>query len=217
MNRNAIILLILLLLIGCGPYIYFKSPQPKGNSNLSSFPKSLNGTYLSLLDSSILIIESQKIVKKRFENMIMSFEDYSKETGDTIFNDTTFLFTDNWLIQMKVVGDSIAVNSSRVEEIFTISNEQLLRKYKGYYFLNFKDSNDLWRVELINLTKDTLEYGNILTKEDLERIKSFTFVESYIDSSESSGKTTKYCLDPARREVKKILKNRTKGEQFIKQ
>jgi len=216
MNRRTLILLALVFLIGCGPYIYFKSPQPERKSNLSSFPKNLYGAYLSLADSSILIIDAKKIVKKRFENMMMSFEEYSKETGDTIFKDTTFLFTDNWLINMKVVGDSIFVNSSREEDIFTISNDQLLRKYKGYYFLNYKDSNDLWKVELLKLTKDTLEYGNILIKEDLEKIKGFTSVESYIDTTES-GKSTKYYLNPAQREVKKILKNRTKGEKFLKQ
>ncbi|MGE0088252.1 MAG: hypothetical protein AB7S50_02105 [Bacteroidales bacterium] len=216
MNRKIILFLILIFLIGCGPFIYFKSPQPAKKSNLSSFPKDLFGSYLSLSDSSIIVIESQKIVKKRFENMIMSFDEYSKETGDTLFRDTTFLFTDNWLINMKTVGDSIDVKSSRVEEFFSISNKNILRKYKGYYFLNYEDTNNLWRVEILKLENDTLELGNILTKEDLEKIKSFTIFESYTDTTEP-GKSTKYYLNPSKREVRKILKIRTPGEKFIKQ
>ena len=216
MNRRIIILLGLLFLFSCGPFIYFKSPQPVKKSNLSSFPKDLYGSYLSLSDSSIIVIESQKIVKKRFENMVMSFDEYTKETGDSLFRDTTFLFTDNWLINMKTVGDSIAVKSSRIEELFSITNKQILRKYKGYYFLNYQDTNNLWRVELLKQERDTLEFGTILTKEDLEKIKSFTIVESYVDTTES-GKSTKYYLNPSKREVRKILKTRTPGEKFVKQ
>jgi hypothetical protein len=215
MNRKTFVFILLIFLIGCGPYIYFKSPQPDRKKNLKNFPKSLIGTYISLNDSSLLIIDAKKIVKKRFENMFMPIDSFKAETGDTLIKDTSFIFTDNWHIKMKVMGDSIYVNSSREEDIFTISDEQLLRKFKGYYFLNFKDTNDLWRVELIKKTKDTLEFGSILTKEDLEQIKGITSVESYIDSSES-GKTTKYYLNPARSEVRKILKYRTKGEKFKK-
>jgi hypothetical protein len=216
MNRKTFVFILLIFLIGCGPYIYFKSPQPDRKKNLASFPKSLIGTYISLNDSSLLIIDAKKIVKKRFENMFMSIESFKEETGDTIMKDTSFIFTDNWLIKMKVVGDSVYVNSSREEDLFTISDDQLLRKFKGYYFLNFKDTNDLWRVELIKITKDTLEFGSILTKEDIERIKGITSVESKTDTS-NSGKSTIYYLDPSRREIKKILKKRTSGEKFIKQ
>ena len=148
--------------------------------------------------------------------MYMSVESFKEETGDTIIKDTSFIFTDNWLIKMTVLGDSVFVNSSREEDVFKISENQLLRKYRGYYFLNFKDSNELWRVELIKRTKDTLEFGSILTKEDIERIKGITSVESYSDSTES-GISTKYFLNPKRREIRKILKYRTRGEKFVKQ
>lgn len=216
MNRKTFVFLVLIFLIGCGPYIYFKSPQPEKKKNIEGFPESMTGTYISLSDSSLLIIDSKKIVKKRFENMFMSIDSFKAETGDTIIKDTSFIFTDNWHINMKVLGDSIYVNSSREEDVFSFSDEQLLRKYKGYYFLNFKDTNDLWRVELIKRSKDTLEFGSILTKEDLDRVKGITSVESYVDSNES-GKSTKYYLKPSKREVRKILKYRTKGEIFIKQ
>ena len=207
MNRKTFVFLVLVFLIGCGPYIYFKSPQPKNKKNIESIPKNLFGTYMSIVDSSLLIIDSETIVKKRFENMYMSVESYKEETGDTIIKDTSFVFTDNWLINMSVMGDSVLINSSREEVLFKISENQLLRKYKGYYFLNFKDTNDLWKVELIKRTKDTLEFGNILTKEDIEKIKGITPVESYTDSTES-GKSTKYYLNPARKDLKKILKGR---------
>ena len=216
MNRRTFAILFLIFLMGCGPYIYFKSPQPDRKKNLSSFPANITGAYISDSDSSLLVIEPTIISKKRFEKMYMSMESYKEETGDTIVKDTSFIFTDNWLIEMTVMGDSVYVNSSREEDVFVISENQLLRKYRGYYFLNYKDSNDLWRVELIKLTKDTLEFGDILTKEDIERIKGITSVESYIDSTDS-GKSTKYYLNPSPREIRKILKCRSKGEKFVKQ
>lgn len=216
MSRKVFILLFLVLLISCGPYFYFNTPQPNKKKNLDSFPKNITGTYISSIDSSLLIIDSKSIVKKRFEKITMSRESFIAETGDTIIKDTSFIFTDNWLINMKVIGDSIYVNSSREEDIFSISEKNILRKYKGYFFLNHKDTNDLWKVDILRHYKDTLEFGNILSKEDLERIKGITSVESYIDSNES-GKSTRYYLNPSLREVRKILKYRTKGEKYIKQ
>lgn len=215
MKRKIISVIVLLFLFGCGPYIYFKSPQPEKKKNLEKFPAKIIGQYISASDSSVLIIGFDKIKKIKTESTSMSHAEFMLETGDTIIKDTSFVFTDNWLINVKFHDDSVFINSSREEEIFKVSENQLLRKFKKYYFLNYKDTNDLWKIEILKLTKDTLEFGNILTKEDLEQIKGITSVEEYTDSTDS-GKSTKYYLSPARKELKKILMYRTRGEKFVR-
>ncbi|PLX13423.1 MAG: hypothetical protein C0597_11780, partial [Marinilabiliales bacterium] len=110
-------------------------------------------------------------------------------------------------------GDSVKVFSSKDEELFKISGRQLLREYKGYYFLNYKDTNDYWKVKILKLVDDTLEFDFILKEEDIYNIKGITTVEAFEDSTEEA---SKYYLDPSKRELRKILKRRSKGEKYLK-
>ena len=213
MKRNLIILVILGLLISCGPYIWFKVPQPEGRENLNSFPEKLLGRYTSVQDTSTIRIESDKIIREYRENLLMTKMEFHEETGDSISEDTSFAFTDNWNIIVKSYGDSVKVFSSKDDELFKISDEQILREYKGYYFLNYKDTNEYWNVKILNLVGDTLEFDNILTSEDIENIRNITTIETVLDTTEES---TKYYLKPTKRELKKILKKRTSGEKYIK-
>ncbi|MCK5169197.1 MAG: hypothetical protein KAQ75_04890 [Bacteroidales bacterium] len=213
MKRNLIILLVLAFFIGCGPYIWFKVPQPEGRENLSEFPDELTGKYSSVYDTSTIRIESDKIIREYRENLVMTKVEFSEETGDSISEDTSFTFADNWDITVNSFGDSVKVFSRKDEELFKISDQQILREYKGYYFLNYQDTNDYWKVKILNLVKDTLEFDIILSDDDIENIRNITKVETVQDTTEES---SKYFLKPTKRELKKILKKRSTGDKFVK-
>ena len=213
MKRNLIILLILTFFMSCGPYIWFKVPQPKGVENLKIFPEILLGKYSSVADTSIIRIESDRIISEYRENLLMTKAEFREETGDSISTDTSFTFIGNWNINIKSFGDSVKVFSRKDDELFKISDRHILREYKGYYFLNQKDTNDYWGVKVIRLFKDTLEFDFILSDEDIKNIKNITSVETVKDSSEES---TSYYLDPTKRELKRILKKRYSGKKFVK-
>jgi hypothetical protein len=213
MKRKLVIYVALLLLLSCGPYIWFKVPQPENSTNLDGFSASILGKYMSVYDSAVISIESDKIIKEYRENLILSKTEFHEEIGDTISEDTSFTFTENWNITIKSFGDSVKVYSSKDENVFQISENQLLRYYKNYYFLNFKDSNEYWQVKIIQLKGDTLEFDNILTDDDLRFIKNITSIEVYTDSVNDE---KEYFLKPTKRELKRILKRRLHGEKFVK-
>lgn len=205
--------MVLAFLIGCGPYIWFKVPQPEGKENLDFFPNSIIGEYLSVDDSSFIRIEQTKIIREYREELLMSIEEFKEEAGDSISTDTSFIFADNWNFQVKSVGDSIKIYSKKDEELFKISQENLLREYKNYYFLNYKDTNDFWKVKILHLVGDTLEFDYILSTDDIKLVKNITKVETVKDTIEDAAK---YYLKPTKRELKKILKKRSKGEKYIR-
>lgn len=213
MKRIWIVLSLLCLLIACGPFIWFKVPQPEGAKNLSAFPVTLIANYTSVYDSALIRIEPHRIIKEYHENLILTKAEFREEVGDTISEDTSFLFTDNWNISIKSSGDSVIVNSSKNEEIFRFSEHQLLRNYKNYYFLNFKDSNEYWKVKILKLEGDTLEFDNLLTEDDLRFIRNITTVEICNNSIHDQ---KEYFLKPTKRELRKILKRRLQGEKFVK-
>lgn len=213
MKRRAIIIIGFVFLLGCGPYIWFKVPQPEGKPNLKSFPEEIMGEYLSVEDSSIIKIDNDQIIRQYREKLIMSLSQFKEETGDSISTDTSFTFTDNWKFKVISKGDSVQIYSSRDEELFKISEKQLLREYKNYYFLNYKDTNEFWKVKVINTFDDTLEFDYILSTKDMKLVRKITKVETVRDSIED---TDRYYLKPSKRELRKILKKRSKGEKYIK-
>lgn len=214
MKKNVFILFLILFFVSCGPYIWFQTPQPEGRKNLDSFPNELIGKYISLSDSSVIIINKDKVIKQYHEKLLMSRNEFLDETGDSIAKDTSFLFTDNWHIKVKAFGDSVKVFSWKDEILFQISDDQLLRDYKGFYFLNKKDTNNYWKVEILRLEEDTLEYDDILKKEDIEEIKRITPVGVIKDTSKE--KITRYFLNPSKREMRKILKTRSGGNKYYR-
>lgn len=213
MKRKTVVFILLIFLIGCGPYIWFKVPQPQGRENLKGFPAELQGKYSSVLDTVIIHIEKDKIIREYRENLLMTRAEFSKETGDSIAEDTAFSFSDNWLITVKSFGDSVHIFSKKDDVLFHISERQILREYKGYYFLNYKDTNNFWKVKILKLQQDSLEFDFILRDDDMKQIINITRVEVKKDSSEES---SKYYLDPTRRELKKILRKRKSGEKYVK-
>ncbi len=212
MKKNVFILFLIFFLVSCGPYIWFKSPQPEGRKNLDAFPNELIGKYISISDSSVIIINSEKVIKQYHEKLLMSKDEFHNETGDLITRDTSFLFTDNWQIKVKSFGDSVKVFSWKDDVLFQISDDQLLREYRGYYFLNKKDTNNYWKVEVLKLEEDTLEFDDILAKEDIEKIEAITSITEIKDTTKE--KITRYFLNPSKREMRKILKTRSEGNKY---
>ncbi|MFO7842212.1 MAG: hypothetical protein R6V16_00250 [Bacteroidales bacterium] len=215
MKKNILILLFILFFIGCGPYIWFKSPQPEGRKNLDTFPNELIGKYISTQDSSVIIINKHKVIKQFHEELLMSRIEFQEETGDSLAKDTSFLFTDNWHIKVKSYGDSVKVFSWKDEVQFEISSDQLLREYRNIYFLNYRDTGDYWKVKILYMSADTLEYDDILSTEDMNKIKLLTSVKEQRDTSKE--RDTRYFLDPTRRELRKILRTRASGNKYYKQ
>jgi len=212
MKRKYLIYTILIFCIGCGPYIWFKVPQPEGLSNLKSFPDNIQGKYIALSDTSTIRIESDEIVQEYRENLIMTKTKFHEETGDTVSTDTSFTFADKWDVKVMSIGDSVYIYSSKDDQLFKISDENILREYKGYYFLNYKDST-FWKVKILKMSNDTLEFDYILTDDDIVNILGVTKVETVKDTIED---VTKYYLEPSKRQLRKILNRRSKGEKFIK-
>jgi len=213
MKRGVFIFLLLIFIVACGPYIWFKVPQPEGKENLKEFPTELQGKYHSALDTVIIVIYPDKIIRKYRENLAMTQKEFKNETGDTLSKDTSFMFSDNWHISIQSSGDSVKIFSSKDEEVFHISERQLLREYNGYYFLNYKDTNNYWKVKVLRVEKDSLEFDFILDEEDVQHIRNITSIETRKDSTK---KSIRYFLDPSRRELRKILRKRASGKKYIK-
>ena len=153
MNRLKLIstFIILTSLYACVPPVTFNEPQPTDTDNLSKFPKRLQGEYLKLADNSTLSI-GDKLIQRTydydFKIHINELDSAEQLSGDTIINLITKVKT-----LIKREGDSLITHIHYVDTLFQLDYDNVVRKFKGYYFLNKRYGKTSWEVKKIQLTK----------------------------------------------------------------
>ena len=196
-------------LFACEPPVTFDEPQPTNIDNLSKFPKRLQGQYLNLTDNSTLIV-SDKLIQRIYDydykvhlNQLDSAEQLS---GDTIINIKT---KEKTLIKRD--GDSLITHVHYIDTLFQMDYDNVVRKFKGYYFLNKRYDKTSWEVKKIQLTKGQLILSSISTNLDIENLKEIT--ETPQDT------VPPYKFSATKKQFKEFIKNDgfSDSETFIKQ
>ena len=201
--------IILTSLFACEPPVTFDEPQPTETDNLSKFPKRIQGQYLSLVDNSTLSIGDkliQRIYDYDYKVHPNQLDSTSRISGDTIIdlntNERTLIMRD---------GDSLITHIHYVDTLFQLNYDNVVRKFKGYYFLNTRYDKESWVVKKIQLTRGRLVFSSISTKLDLENLKEIT--ETPQDT------VPPYKFTATKRQFRKFVKNDgfSDSETFIRQ
>ena len=202
-------IIILTSLVACAPPVTFNEPQPTNTDNLSEFANRLQGHYLSSADSSVLIIDAktiQRIYDFDYKIHPSQIDSNSRLSGDTIINVTT-----NTREILKRAGDSLVTHINYIDTLFQIDYDNVVRKFKGFYFLNKRLDKESWEVKKIELSKGQLIVSSISSKEDIENLKAIT--ESTQDT------VAPYNFAATKKQFKEFVKNKgfTDSEKFIRQ
>ncbi len=147
MRHLNLCILFLLVVNSCGPKVTFNAPQPEGKTNLASFPNHLLGEYLGDSGSSRLLVFNDLIVRSYNGDSLPLPLDSSQAKSQ---------------------------NPGFVDTVFYLSEKSVLRKWKGYYFLNQEYEPGQWGVKKLQLTKGKLIISEISEVDDLENLKSIT-------------------------------------------
>jgi len=194
MRKLLFIVVLVFSMISC-QQITFDRPQPEGARNLTAIPNKLVGNYISQDGSSKMTIDPAGIYCT-YEYEVVCHKDsaINKEFSNP---------------PIRANGDSLYYLVNYTDTIFWMSNENILKKDKGYYFLNSKNCENSWSVKKMKLKKGILTIASISTKEELDLLEKIN--ESPIDS-------TTYNVSFTRKQFKKFVDNDsfTKVESFIK-
>jgi hypothetical protein len=209
--RLTIMALLAAVIVSCekDSGVRFETPQPEGQRDEQSIPKKIIGSYRSLSDSSVLTITSTQITKSfngRYSGLVSELDSIDKIA---IKNDTYFSeVSGNLRSKIVVKGDSLFESVQYTDTIFLLSKSDVLRKFKGYLFINRETSPDRWSVTKIGIIKNSLILGTILSKEDLEHLRELTNTRS--DSIHE--------FRPTKKQLKQFIKEKgfQHEEQFIK-
>jgi len=182
-------------LLACEPPVTFDEPQPSNTNSLSSFPRRFQGQFQSTTDNSLLKI-TDKMISRIYDldiiEHINQLDSNYRLVADTLINTMT---KEKTIIKRK--GDSIVQHIHYIDTLFLISESNILKKFKGYCFLNFRYNKSNWQVIKLGLNKSKLSIGHILTKEDIDKLKQIS--ESTLDS-------LSYQFKPTKRQFKKFVK-----------
>ena len=157
--------LVLLVQFSCGPNVRFEVPQPAGVKQEKKFSAKYQGEYISqtqgLVDSRLVITDSSIIYDFISLNlpkqMIDSMEDVIFEEGRLIVSEEMRNDLRRDTMRAEIEGDTVKVFGDIDTLVFEISKEQVLKKYKGSYFLNEKmPPDDTWRLQIMSLDKKGL-------------------------------------------------------------
>lgn len=162
-------------LMSCSPPVTFDQPMPPDVKNLDEIPERLRGLYQGVADPVILEISAKSILKiyhyeypyvgEKIDSM-----DYFR--GDTLIRQLGYGVEQRYLtINRK---DTLWVQVQDTGVVFRLDEQNVLRKYQGYYVLNCLYGEAHWEVKLLNLIRGRLKISSISRYEDLQLLQAIT-------------------------------------------
>lgn len=193
---------IMVVISSCEPAVVFKTPQPKGIIEVTSFSPEFRGTFFCESDSSLVVIDKKFIYKTHWfdfsvpENKIESDPDLIK-SGESLFVKDL----GNCVIY-KTQNDTVFASVRLTDTLFVLSEENILKSYKGHQVMNLKLKDGDYEVIILSLDEDTnLELKMATLPGEVNDLEKITTVKdvSYEDVEQ-------YQINPTRLEFDKILK-----------
>jgi len=197
MRKIIQVTILLTLILGCGQGVTFDEPQPVETKSLSSFPNKIRGNYLSS-DQPLILTISEKMIFKTFDYDIKVHKDsLDLDTSYYLKADTIIDKHSGEKMKVNLLGDTLIVHVHDIDTSFAISDTNVLKKFKGYYFLNIRQDNNTWSVQKLSLTRGALTFGNISAITDINHLKEFT---------ETTADTTSYNFKLTKKQFKSFIK-----------
>jgi hypothetical protein len=204
-------LIFCLLFISCKePIVSFEVAQPENLKAQKEFPKKLIGTYYNSENDTELIIRKYFIFKKMLLKDTLKISELDK--NEIIKNDTLYKLNSNEKYKIIKINDSLFSNYVFSDTIYNLKKTDVLKKFKGYYFLNKSiEKNGFWEVEKLNLTNGVLTINGIETENEISLLENIT---------ESKKDTVKpFTIKPTKKQFKEFIKKNgfSNGEIYFKQ
>ncbi len=184
-------------------------------ANESQFPRKLQGMYVKYgaettdsseifrcwPDSSVTLLEVS--ATQLTETTIQFYRAHPTQlqlpVSTTNLPEIRVYLQSKGYTQVELKGDTVTAKTHRTDTIFSLSDTNILRHYKGKYFLNSYQSFG-WETEIMELKKNMLWVANLyLSEEDVVNVGQITTVDTLV----TADTTQKYLMAPTRRELKK--------------
>jgi hypothetical protein len=206
MKKSILFLLLLFLIVaGCSPTVLFNSPQPAGKKDLVQFPSRYWGEYEAIEDSSVYLIEKYMIRQRNIIDISVPITEIDTSKEVTLEGNLLYIKESGENVPVTFRNDSVFGTLTTYDTTFFISDKGILRKFKGYYFLNFKQDDDQWMIYKLKFSRNDVTTACGISKDDeIDHIKELTTVE---EEKNDKGETQKYIIKPEKGDFKKLIEH----------
>jgi len=200
-------LFVTLIFTGCEPVATFDTPQPENEKSLLSFSMPIQGKYMASDQASVITI-TDKLIIRHFDYEHKEHKD-SLGTSHKIIGDSIIDIKNCSKEKIVLEGDTVIIHEKCIDTLFIISSENILKKFKGFFFLNKRINDKEWEVKKISLEKGVLSIGSISSKNDIQKLKEIT---------ETSSDTISTNFSLTKRQFKNFVKQNgfSEEEKFIR-
>ncbi len=109
------------------------------------------------------------------------------------------------ILERTILIDADWTGNETPDTLFHLSNSNVLKHYKGKYFLNYKDLENDWALHLIELNGDMLSFYCLNLPEDEEKMEKFGSIRKKKDECDE---VVKLVIRPTKKGFKKLLKKK---------
>jgi hypothetical protein len=168
----AAIIIAAFLLNGCEPAATFDKPQPDKVKSLTSFPDRLQGSYFAVDQASVVTI-TDKLITRHYD---FDYKEHKDSLGSSykLVGDTLINVMDGTKERVLLKGDTVMQHVNWIDTLFNISPDNVLKKFKGYYFLNNYYNDNAWEVKMLSLKRGMLTLGCVSDQDDIRKLKEIT-------------------------------------------
>ena len=203
-------LFIIVLFYSCKePNVSFEVAQPENVKKQNKFSRNIIGTYYNLENKTELIIGENYIFKKMKTEDTLKISELDK--NEIIKNDTLYKLNTKEKYKIRKITDSLFTDYVFSDTIFNLKKNNILKKYKGYYFLNKEiEKSGFWEVEKLNLKNGILKINGIETENEIRLLETIT---------ETKRDTLKhFSVKPTKKQFKEFIKKNgfKEGEIYLK-
>lgn len=197
---KALLLALSFFASGCVAFVAFEEPQPFFKKSEVRFDKKFQGAYFNPLDSGLLTINDSTILISHFWTVSFPINKIHPIIEVNLAKDhlpiqfgPTLQTTEGHVYQSWIETDTV----------FALSDQHILRRFKKDYFLNYKELDDYWYLELMSLDKDNKLVITAMFIEDLVALENEIPLKKIRDSN---GDVIKVVLQPNKKQFKKMIR-----------
>lgn len=212
MKKSVLIFSVFVSLVSCHKrtesYIEFVENQPIGVEEIFEIPENWFGNYRAI-DSSIISIEKDKIIQKRFDGAEISIQEKDSFPGLTFQKDYVIDNTTKEKMKLITKKDSLFWKSQYSDTISI--KDKVLKFYKNALIINTNNDGKIY-VDIFKKENNQIRKFSIDSKEDFEKLKreiKIDFEYKYSDSD------TTVVVKPTRADFRKILRKKGFTNEMI--
>jgi len=192
------------ILSSCGEQIVFSEPQPANVSAIDNFPKRVCGTYTNKEQTTTFTVSQTAIIRKLDYTFVKL-----KSENDTAYTLDGKFLVDNQTgekVPVEIKGDSIIAQISYCDTLFEVKSPNVLKKFKGHFFLNGMAGTDSWYVRKASFDKGKLSFADLSATEDLQKLREIT---------QSEADTSNFKFTLTKRQFKRLIKEDAFSEEVV--